>query len=78
MGSHGRSCHLTATLYRATAEALEHEKYLYLAAAGPYSTNDRQRVLAERLEGLISQEHAKWTEARQIDSQTAPTEVKSG
>lgn len=52
-------------LYRATAEALKHERFLYLAGAGPYGANDRRRVLAERLEGLISQEHAKWTEARQ-------------
>ena len=65
-------------LYRATAEALKHEKYLYLAAAGPYSTDDRQRVLAERLEGLISQEHAKWTEARQKDSQSSIKETKRG
>ena len=60
-------------LYRSTAEVLKHEKYLYLAAAGPYSTNDRHRVLAERIEGLVSQEHAKWTEARQKDSQTSRT-----
>ncbi|MDT7715118.1 MAG: hypothetical protein QOH09_1110 [Pseudonocardiales bacterium] len=58
-------------LYRATAEALKHEKYLYLAAAGPYSAGDRHRVLAERLEGLVSQEHAKWTEAWQKDSHTS-------
>jgi hypothetical protein len=51
-------------LYRATAEALKHEKYLYLSDAGPYSGPDRDRVLAERVEGLVSQEHAKWTEAR--------------
>ena len=57
-------------LYRATAEALKHEKYLYLASAGPYSADDRQRILAERLEGLVSQEHAKWTEARHQDTQT--------
>lgn len=47
--------------YRSTAEALKHERYLYLAQAGPYVANDRHRQLAERLEGLISQEHAKWT-----------------
>jgi hypothetical protein len=29
--------------------------------AGPYAEGDRHRQLAERLEGLISQEHAKWT-----------------
>jgi len=50
--------------YRSTAEALKHEKYLYLSAAGPYTGPDRDRVLAERVEGLVSQEHAKWTEAR--------------
>ncbi len=31
--------------YRSTCEALKHEKYLYLAAAGPYATPDRHRVL---------------------------------
>ena len=60
-------------LYRATAEALKHEKFLYLAAAGPYSTDDRRRVLAERLEGLVSQEHARWTEARERDTQERAT-----
>ncbi len=52
-------------LYRSTAEALKHEKYLFLSAAGPYAGPDRLRVLAERIEGLISQEHAKWTEGRE-------------
>ena len=47
--------------YRSTAEALKHERYLYLAQAGPYAGEARHRQLAERLEGLISQEHAKWT-----------------
>jgi hypothetical protein len=30
-------------LYRSTAEALIHEKYLYLSGAGPYAGADRQR-----------------------------------
>jgi Protein of unknown function (DUF4231) len=51
--------------YRATAEALRHERFLYLAFAGPYMTEDRHRQLAERIEGLISQEHAKWTSSHQ-------------
>jgi hypothetical protein len=56
--------------YRSTAEALKHEKFLYLAGAGPYATGDKKRLLAERLEGLISQEHAKWTQSRvQVDSE---------
>lgn len=60
-------------LYKSTAEALKHEKYLYLAAAGPYRGDDRYRVLAERLEGLVSQEHAKWIEARQKDNSPTGT-----
>jgi Protein of unknown function (DUF4231) len=51
--------------YRSTAEALKHERYLYLAKAGPYMGEDRQRQLAERIEGLVSQEHAKWTASHQ-------------
>ena len=49
-------------------EALRHEKYLYLAGAGPYADDDRERILAERLEGLVSQEHATWTEGRHQQS----------
>jgi len=52
-------------MYRSTAEALKHERYLYLAEAGPYAGGNRHRQLAERLEGLISQEHAKWTVSQQ-------------
>jgi hypothetical protein len=55
--------------YRSTCEALKHEKYLYLAGAGPYanSENPDKRVvlLADRIEGLISQEHAKWVSAQE-------------
>jgi hypothetical protein len=51
--------------YRSTAEALKHERYLYLARAGPYAGEDRHRLLAERVEGLVSQEHAKWAASSQ-------------
>jgi len=52
--------------YRSTAEALKHEKYLYMAHAGPYGAAvDDRALLAERIEGLISQEHAKWISARE-------------
>ncbi|HYZ19099.1 MAG TPA: DUF4231 domain-containing protein [Gaiellaceae bacterium] len=52
--------------YRSTAEALKHEKYLYLAGAGPYRHAKRAvPLLADRIEGLISQEHAKWVSARE-------------
>jgi len=50
--------------YRSTAEALKHEKYLFLAMAGSYATSENPRtLLAERVESLVSQEHAKWTAA---------------
>ncbi len=52
--------------YRATAEALKHEKYLYLGHAYPYSGDgDLLPLLAERVESLVSQEHAKWVSARE-------------
>jgi len=52
--------------YRSTCEALKHEKFLYLAEAGPYaSANDAHALLAERIESLISQEHAKWASTQE-------------
>ena len=57
--------------YRSTSEALKHEKYLFLANAGPYRTSDDPvPLLADRIEGLISQENAKWVSAaeKQQDS----------
>ncbi len=47
--------------YRSTAEKLKHEKYLWLSKAGPYKdTKNPEVILAERVESLISREHAKW------------------
>jgi len=49
--------------YRATAERLKHEQYLFLAAAGPYKAMtdaDRLIALAERVEEHVSTEHANW------------------
>lgn len=52
--------------YRSTCEALRHERYLYLALAGPYaSALNPVTLLAERVEGLVSQEHAKWTSSQE-------------
>ena len=51
--------------YRSTAEALKHERFLYLGKAGPYMRGDRQVQLAERIESLVSQEHAKWAASGQ-------------
>lgn len=52
--------------YRSTCEALKHEKFLYLGHAGPYvNAPDRRALLAERVESLVSQEHAKWASVQQ-------------
>ena len=53
--------------YRATAEQLKHEKYLFLARSGPYhglEGQDAVRLLAERVEERVSTEHAKWVSER--------------
>ncbi len=52
--------------YRSTCEELKHEKYVYLGHAGPYaSANDPHALLAERVESLVSQEHAQWASVQQ-------------
>jgi len=54
------------TTYRSTCEELKHEKYLWLGKAGPYaSAENPDALLAERVESLISREHAKWVSARE-------------
>jgi hypothetical protein len=50
--------------YRATAERLKHEKYLFLSQGGHYRDVDPKealRLLAERVEENVSQEHARWS-----------------
>lgn len=49
--------------YRATAERLKHEQYLFLSSAGPYkgmTEPDSLVALAERVEEHVSTEHAHW------------------
>jgi hypothetical protein len=63
--------HNNWTSYRSTAEQLKHEKYLFLAASGPYrnlETADALKLLSERVEELISTEHAKWvSDTRKVE-----------
>jgi hypothetical protein len=52
--------------YRATCERLKHEKFLYLSRAGPYADAlEPDVLLAERVESLVSQEHAAWAANRE-------------
>ena len=49
--------------YRSTCEVLRHEKYLFLAGAGPYEevkSDAAKKLLARRVESLISTEHTRW------------------
>jgi len=49
--------------YRNSAEGLKHEKFLWQARAGPYRDPESPyptALFAERVEALISTEHAKW------------------
>jgi Protein of unknown function (DUF4231) len=56
--------------YRSTCEYLKREKYLYLGKAGPYSKSPNPTaLLAERVESLASQEHAKWVSAHEHRAQ---------
>jgi hypothetical protein len=50
--------------FRSTCEALKHEKFLYIASAGPYDGAHPRQLLAERVESRISREHANWVSAR--------------
>ncbi|MFA4902081.1 MAG: DUF4231 domain-containing protein [Desulfobaccales bacterium] len=50
--------------YRSTAEQLRHEKFLFLSQSGQYRNiegGEALRLLAERVEENVSQEHARWT-----------------
>ncbi len=52
--------------YRATCENLRHEKYRYLIRAGIYDLPDTDafKLLADRIEVLISQESSVWIDMR--------------
>jgi hypothetical protein len=61
--------------YRSTCESLQHEKFLFLAGAGPYEVADDAHILlAERIESRISQEHARWISGREESSR----KIKAG
>ncbi len=57
--------------YRATCEAMKHEKYTYIAKAGVYSNAvDPRATLAERVEAISSQENTKWASLQQQPQKT--------
>jgi hypothetical protein len=45
--------------------SFKHEKFLYIARAGPYRDAPApDALLAEHVEGLVSQEHAAWSSSQ--------------
>lgn len=66
--------------YRSTCEALRHEKYTYLGRSGVYdgkTDDEAKKILTERVESLISTEHAKWI-SRQEYELKRPDRTKKG
>jgi hypothetical protein len=60
--------------YRSTCESLKHEKFVYLGKASPYTNSvNPHALLADRIESLVSQEHAKWASVQQQEYKTKPT-----
>ena len=56
----------TWVTYRATCEALKHEKFTYIAGAGVYaSAANPHALLAERADTIGSQENTKWASLQQ-------------
>ena len=63
--------HANWIAYRSTCESLKHEKFLFLGNSGPYiHASDPQVLLAERIESLVSQEHAKWASGQELADKT--------
>jgi disulfide bond formation protein DsbB len=59
---------------RATAEAMKHEQFMYVAKAGAYAAAaDAHALLAERIETIGSQENTKWASLTQQQPQKTPT-----
>lgn len=60
--------------YRSTCEQLSHEKFLWLAKAGPYaSAISPDALLAERIEGFMSSEITNWATTTQHKDQQPPS-----
>jgi hypothetical protein len=60
-------------LYRATCEGLRNERHLYAEGAGRYAglkPDAANKLLAERISGLVMAEHGKWAHAQERKVET--------
>lgn len=51
--------------YRATAEQLRHERFMFLTGVEPYNGTGSFGFLVQRIESLIAKENAAWAKAAQ-------------
>ena len=49
--------------YRAIAESLTREKFLFLTQTEPYDNDDAFHLLVQRVEALLSKENADWAQS---------------
>ena len=49
--------------YRATAESLRREKFLFLTQTEPYDKDDAFHLLVQRVEALLSKENTGWAQS---------------
>ena len=49
--------------YRATAESLRKEKFLFLSQTEPYDKDDAFHLLVQRVEALLSKENTEWAQS---------------
>jgi hypothetical protein len=49
--------------YRATAESLQKEKFLFVTQTEPYDKDDAFHLLVQRVEALLSKEHTDWVQS---------------
>jgi hypothetical protein len=49
--------------YRATAESLRKEKFLFLTQTEPYDKGDALHLLVQRVEALLSKENIEWVQS---------------
>ena len=49
--------------YRATAESLRKEKFLFLTQTDPYDKDEAFHLLVQRVEALLSKENADWAQS---------------
>ncbi|WP_432278313.1 DUF4231 domain-containing protein [Nocardia carnea] len=58
--------------WRAAAETLKNESFLYMAQVGPYVGEDRRRTLAERVSSIIERETGDWAANRYSEIEQTP------